>query len=303
MHSNCILKTTNLSKKFGEKVAVQSINMSINKGDIYGLIGKNGAGKTTLMRLVLSLTQPTQGDIELFESKNFIDSRGKVGSLIETPGFYKGCTAKENILRFALLYGASEEDALNALKLVGLEVDNPRKVGKYSLGMKQRLGIAIALLGNPEFVILDEPVNGLDPEGMREVRELIRKLNAEHGITFLISSHLLDELSRVATRFGIISNGKLIDEFTADSINEKEEYKITLKVSNAAEAVKRLSESYQNINVTFDADSVVIVSKEDVSAQINRFLVKDCNIDVFSIMPEQRTIEQYYLEKVGAANE
>ena len=192
-------------------MAVNNVNMTIHKGDIYGFIGKNGAGKTTFKRLVLGTAFLTKGEIKLFGGEPFDKARRKIGSLIEAPGLYKNCTAYENLKQFSLIYGGTDAEIKEILSLVGLAATGNKKAGKFSLGMRQRLGIAIALLGNPEFLVLDEPVNGLDPAGMKEVRDLILKLNHEKNITILISSHLLDELSKIVTRYGSINDGMLIE--------------------------------------------------------------------------------------------
>ena len=213
-----VLKTVGLSKKYGSRYVVRGVNMTINKGDIYGFIGKNGAGKTTFMRVILGLSEPTEGSFELFGGISREEAGRKTGALIEAPGIYPNCTAKENMKRFALLKGADANSIDGILEFVGLGDVGNKKAGKFSLGMKQRLGIAVALLGDPEFLVLDEPVNGLDPAGMKEVRDLIVKLNKERGITVLISSHLLDELSKIVTRYGIINNGVLVDELGAAEI-------------------------------------------------------------------------------------
>lgn len=305
MHSDYILKTTDLTKKYKNKVAVENINMTIKKGDIYGLIGKNGAGKTTLMKLILSLAYPTNGEVELFGSKNFVDSRGRIGSLIETPGYYKGASAKENILRFAALYGVPADEAIALLSKVGLQDAIDKKVGKFSLGMKQKLGIAIALLGNPEFVILDEPVNGLDPEGMVDVRKTIQRLNQEEGITFLISSHLLSELSKAATRYGIIQDGHLIEEFSSDEI-AGDTYKIVISTPNnsmASAAAVAIRQKMPDLQVEPCNNEITVISDTDICGELNTLLVKDNGLVVNRLNIEFKTVEQYFLEKVGVANE
>ena len=191
-----VLKTEDITKKYGEKIVLNKVNMTINKGDIYGFIGKNGAGKTTFMRVILSLTEKDSGDFNFFEGKSLKDVGLKIGSLIENSGLYENVTVYENLKRFSILYGVDEETITNVLKIVNLEYASLKKFSMLSL-MRQRLGIAIALLNEPEFMVLDEPVNGLDPEGIRCIRDLIIKLNKEKNVTFLISSHLLDELSRL----------------------------------------------------------------------------------------------------------
>lgn len=219
--SNIILKTNHLTKRYGHRPVVDDVSMTIRQGDIYGFIGKNGAGKTTLIRMVAGLAAPSDGNIQLFGSSNLLKGRGKIGTVIESPAFYPNMTARENLIAFCKLQGIHNFSHLDGLlELVGLPDAGRKKAKNFSLGMKQRLAIAIALIGNPKFLILDEPTNGLDPEGMKEIRELILKLNRERRITVLVSSHILGELSKFATRYGIIHHGKLIEEFTEDELWE-----------------------------------------------------------------------------------
>ena len=207
-----VLRTQNLTKQFGEKTAVKNVSMQIKKGEIYGFIGKNGAGKTTLMRLVLGAAMPTGGSIELFGGEESVnETRHRIGALLEYPCIYKNCTALENLRRFAILTGADTDELEDILDLVGLKGVGRKKAGQFSLGMKQRLAIGIALLGHPEFLVLDEPINGLDPAGIKEIRDVILALNQKKGVTFLVSSHLLDELSKIVTTYGIIKDGVLIE--------------------------------------------------------------------------------------------
>lgn len=214
-----ILKTNHLTKRYGHRAVVENLSMTIYKGDIYGFIGKNGAGKTTLIRMVTGLATPSDGSIRLFGSGSLLEGRRRIGTVIEAPAFYPGMTAYENIIAFSKLQGLHDfSHAEYLLELVGLSHTGKKKCRNFSLGMKQRLAIAIALIGDPELLILDEPTNGLDPEGMKEVRDLILKLNQEKGITVLVSSHILGELSKFATRYGIIHHGKLIDEFTEEDL-------------------------------------------------------------------------------------
>jgi len=208
-----ILKTYNLTKRFKNQIAVNEVNVKIKKGDIYGLVGKNGAGKTTLMKMIVGLSEPTNGKIELFEKNELSNGRKRIGCIIEMPALYPNMTAEQNLSIQATLIGNNDENEIEEiLGLVGLKEVRKKKVENFSLGMKQRLGIGIALIGNPEFLILDEPVNGLDPIGVREIRNLILKLNSECGITILISSHILSELYKIANVFGIINEGNLVSE-------------------------------------------------------------------------------------------
>ena len=214
-----ILKTNRLTKRYGHRAVVENLSMTIYKGDIYGFIGKNGAGKTTLIRMVTGLAAPSDGSIQLFGNGSLLEGRRRIGTVIEAPAFYPGMTARENIVAFSKLQGLHDfSHTEDLLKLVGLTHTGKKKCRNFSLGMKQRLAIAIALIGDPELLILDEPTNGLDPEGMKEVRDLILKLNQEKGITVLVSSHILGELSKFATRYGIIHHGKLIEEFTEEDL-------------------------------------------------------------------------------------
>ncbi|MDR0500540.1 MAG: ATP-binding cassette domain-containing protein [Coriobacteriales bacterium] len=231
-----ILRTYELTKQYRHETAVDSVNMTINRGDIYGLIGKNGAGKTTLMKLISGLASPTSGKIELFGSTNLTEQRAKIGCLIETPALYDHMTAIQNLNMIkTILKTTIRFDVNEVLDIVGLKDVGKKKVSKFSLGMKQRLGVALALMGSPEFLILDEPINGLDPLGIKELRELLLKLNKEFGLTILISSHILSELFKLASCYGIIANGKLVAEITQqevenNSFNEKSMEESLLKL-------------------------------------------------------------------------
>lgn len=219
---NVILKTNHLTKRYGHRPVVNDLSMTIQKGDIYGFIGKNGAGKTTLIRMITGLASPSDGNIQMFGSSNLLDGRAKIGTVIEAPAFYPGMTAKENLITQCKLQGIKDYSHIdNLLELVGLHDTGKKKCKNFSLGMKQRLAIAIALIGKPDLLILDEPTNGLDPEGIKEIRELILKLNQKYQITVLICSHILGELSKFATRYGIIHHGKLVEEFTEADLWER----------------------------------------------------------------------------------
>ena len=294
-----VLRTEHLTKTFGNKAAVNDVSMTIEKGDIYGFISKNGAGKTTLMRLVLNLIFPTSGTIELFgESKLTKANLSRTGSLIEAPTLFLNCSARENLKRFAILYGADNNDIENVLKEVDLTDTGNKKAGKFSFGMKQRLGIAIALLGNPDFIILDEPVNGLDPEGMKEIRDLILRLNREKGTTFLISSHLIDELSKVVTKYGIIRDGVLVEEISAENLKKKCTHTLKITVDNVDGAKALLSAAYGNDCVSVDGGTVVISDHNDESAEINKKLFES-GFSVSGIETAATDIESYFIEMMG----
>lgn len=217
-----VLKTDGLTKQYGKHTVVDHVNMKVKKGDIYGFIGKNGAGKTTFMRMVAGLAFPVEGSMELFGSKDLEKQRVRIGSLIEQPGIYGNMTARENMEVMRKSLGITEKHAVeDILEFVKLSNTGKKKVKNFSMGMKQRLGIALALFTNPDFLILDEPINGLDPAGIKEIRDLLLELNQEKQITILISSHILGELSKIATRYGIIKDGVLMEEFEQEELEQR----------------------------------------------------------------------------------
>lgn len=236
--SEYILRTNQLSKKYNHDYAIENINVSIKKGEIYGFIGQNGAGKSTMLRLVTGLTFPTSGSIELFGNDNpqeLAQVQKRMGAIIENPALFLNMSARENLEVHRLQKGIPGKECIDkTLDLVGLKDTGKKKTKNFSLGMKQRLGLAIALLSDPEFIILDEPTNGLDPMGIVELRELIKKLNREKGLTVLISSHILSELHQLATKFGIIHRGKLLEELSSTELDEKCRHHLRIKVDDPA---------------------------------------------------------------------
>lgn len=292
-----VLKTINLQKRYGRRVVLDNINITINKGDIYGLIGKNGAGKTTFMRTCLGMTGKTSGECKFFEMEDINAARKKVGTLIEYPAIFKNASAKKNLEYYATLFGANRSEIDEILDIIELNDVAKRKVGKFSLGMKQRLGIGIAMLSHPELMILDEPINGLDPMGIKKIRNLILKLNKEQGITFLISSHLLDELGKIATKYGIIDNGRLVEEFSAEELLFKCEKKIVLEVEEPKKAMDILRKN--NYSKIIASNENVLYLGEDGSkrAELVRLLVGH-NIDVLSIYEQKQSLEQYFVERI-----
>ena len=293
-----ILKTNALVKKYGQTTVLNNINMTINRGDIYGFVGKNGAGKTTFMRTVLSLTNPTSGEIKLFGDKFIAEVGLRVGSLIEAPGLYKNATAYENLKRFSILYGANEDKIQEILELVGLGNTGKKKAKDFSLGMRQRLGIAIALLGEPELLLLDEPINGLDPAGIKDIRDLILKLNKERNITFLISSHLLDELAKVVTKYGFINNGDLFEEIESKKLLEKCKQQVIIEVDDTKKALSILETMIDKKSISTKDKTIEIDSNED-TAFINTKLVKG-GVSVSSIYSNSISLEDYFMERIGA---
>ena len=298
-----ILKTYNITKKYGNQVAVNNVNMTIKKGEIYGFIGQNGAGKTTLIRLITGLIHKTGGEIELLGAtgENELNkSRTMVGSLIETPSFYTNMTARENLEVSRLVRNIPGKKCIDeVLELVGLKDIEKKKVKNFSLGMRQRLGIANALMGNPKLLILDEPINGLDPMGIVEIRELLKKINKEKDMTILISSHILSELSELATTYGIISNGKLIEEITAEQLAEKCRQYIDLKVDDTSRAVILLERELgiSDYEVLEDKKIKVFSNLENVG-EVNSILSKS-GVIVQSISIKGENLEEYFMNKIG----
>lgn len=292
-----VLRTKSLTKKFGSKIAVNAVDMNVAKGDIYGFIGRNGAGKTTAMKLILGLLNATEGEIELFDGEPLEKARGRIGSLIESPGIYKNCTAYENMKRFSIIYGGTDEDIAQLLKFVGLENTGNKKAGRFSLGMKQRLGMAIAMLGNPEFLILDEPINGLDPEGIKDVRNAVLNLNEQKGVTFLISSHLLDELAKIVTRYGIINNGVLTEEISAEDLNAMCESGLKVRVDDVGKAITALSPLVPQEEIRVSGGELVLPIDVDAAA-VNELLVKG-GVRVSELGAMRGDMEEYFIARLG----
>lgn len=294
-----IIETDNLTKRFmGGKVAADHVSMHVRKGEIYGFIGRNGAGKTTTMKVILGLLLPTEGSFKLFGSTNLEEGRKRTGSLIEAPGLYKNCSAYENMKRFAILTGSSDKEIKDLLDLVGLGNVGKRKAGKFSLGMKQRLGIAISLLGNPELLILDEPINGLDPAGIKELRDCFIKLNRERGVTILISSHLLGELDKIATTYGIINNGKLVEEISAEELKKRCSKNLNITVDDVSKALKVLDEARIEGRREIHDNSIVLFGDIDKASEINEILVKS-GVKVSQLGTNTQDMEQYFIERIG----
>ncbi len=293
-----VIETSNLTKKFSNKIVVDKVSMHVRKGDIYGFIGKNGAGKTTTMKMILGLLNVTDGEIKINGSNDLNKERNKVGSLIENAGLYKNATAYENMKRFSILYGGSEEEIKEILELVGLSNTGNKKAGQFSLGMKQRLGIAIALLGNPEILILDEPINGLDPEGIKEIRDTILKLNKEKKVTFLISSHILDELAKITTRYGIINSGELIEEIDAKELINRSKKNLKITVNDINKSLDLLKNNEYLNEYEVKDNSIILYGDFKDSAEINKLLVEN-NISVKELTSNNDSFEEYFIERIG----
>lgn len=279
------MQTRGLSKKFGRKMAVCGINMNVRKGDIYGFIGRNGAGKTTFIRMISGLARPTSGSISLFESGDIDRQRHRLGTMIENPAVFPHMTARDNLKYYCKLLSVSESIIDDMLALVGLADTGKKKAKDFSLGMKQRLAISIALLGEPEFLLLDEPINGLDPAGIKEIRELILKLNKERNITILVSSHILGELSKIATRYGVINNGIMVDEFTNEELLARCAGKLEYKVDNAEQAAAILGSLVEPSSITVVDSNTIHISKDLDKAAVftselarNGVMVSSCSV-------------------------
>ncbi len=301
-----ILQTFGLTKKYGEVTSVSNLNMKIKKGDIYGLIGRNGAGKTTTIRMLTGLVTPTSGEIELFShnaGKNIKAGLPRIGSIIEHPALYTDFTAHENMELRGMLLGTPDKKVINSiLETVELSEVGKKKVKNFSLGMRQRLGLALALLGNPDFLILDEPINGLDPEGIVEMRKLLKRLNEEQGITILISSHILGELSKLATRYGVINNGTLVEEFTAKELEQKCRKYLRLKVSDSSVASFILEDIFKTTNFEVQPHNVIkLYDLIDMSGEICLELAKS-NVKIYSIESKGNDLEDYFMKLMGGNN-
>jgi len=293
-----ILRTSDLIKKYRNRTVVNHVSIEVGQGEIVGLLGPNGAGKTTTMKLLLGLLRPTSGEMSLFGSTKLDEGRIKIGSLIEEPGLYKNCDAIENMKRFAILSGGDVNEIKEILDLVGLSGAARRKVREYSLGMKQRLGIAISLLGHPDLLILDEPINGLDPAGIKEIRDTILKLNKEKGVSFLISSHILDELSKITTRYGIINDGRLVEEIEADVLNERCQTNLKISVDDVKKAESILKENNLLNKYEISDHELVMFDHYEEAAKINEILVKG-GVNVSGLSHSDMAFEDYFIERIG----
>ncbi|GFI69764.1 putative ABC transporter ATP-binding protein YxlF [Lachnospiraceae bacterium] len=298
-----VLTTNALCKNYRHFKALNGLSMHVPKGAIYGFVGKNGAGKTTLIRLICGLQEPTSGNYSLYGVKNtekkIREYRPRIGAVVETPSIYLNMTATENLKeQYRILGLPSFESIPELLKLVGLENTGRKKAKNFSLGMRQRLGIAIALCGDPDFLVLDEPVNGLDPQGIIEVRELILKLNRERQITVLISSHILDELSRLATHYGFIDKGHLLKEISARDLENACRKCIRLEVSDMnvfIRVIENLHLEYQVLSDTW-AD---IFAKETITRLVLSLAKEGC--EVLSLTERDESLESYYISLIGGA--
>ncbi|WP_295154392.1 ABC transporter ATP-binding protein [uncultured Ruminococcus sp.] len=299
-----VLKTKGLCKRYKNFNALDGLTMSVPKGAIYGFVGKNGAGKTTFIRLVCGLQEPTGGEFELYGVKNtdkaISRSRRRMGAVVETPSVYSDMTAADNLRQQYRILGMPGYDGIDELlKLVGLEDTGKKKVRDFSLGMRQRLGIAVALCGDPDLLVLDEPVNGLDPQGIIEIRELILKLNRERDITVLISSHILDELARIATHYGFIDKGRIVREISAEELDAACRKCMRITVTDTTVLSKVLDDMGYDYTIIDDTQAD-IYAKPNIS-QLTLALAKE-NCEVLSVSEHDESLESYYISLVGGGS-
>lgn len=300
-----VLQTDNLTKCYKNIPALDGLTMHIPKGAIYGFVGRNGAGKTTLIRLICGLQEPSSGSFSLFgirnDSKDIVNSRRKIGAIVETPAIYMDMTAEENLRQQYRILGISSYVSIpEILKLVGLENTGKKKVRQFSLGMKQRLGIAIALSGDPRLLILDEPTNGLDPQGTVEMREMILKLNRKREITVLISSHILDELSRLATHYGIIDHGQMVKELSAQELNAACRKCVRVEVSDTSVLARVLDAMGVEYQIISDTTADVFASVN--VTQLTLALAKE-KCEVLSMQERDESLENYFLSLTGGGDQ
>lgn len=298
---NYILQTKNICKNYGRTQVLRDLNMNIPRNSIYGFVGKNGAGKTTLIRQICGLQKPTSGSYELFgisnESKDIIKSRKRMGAIVESPALYGGLSAVDNLKQQYLNLGLPSYNGIEELlELVGLSGTGKKKVRNFSLGMRQRLAIAVVLCGNPEFIVLDEPINGLDPQGIIEIRELILKLNREQGITILISSHILEELVKIATHYGFLDNGCLLREMSAEELAVECRKSVRLTISNS-QAFVNVMEQRKIEYKLLDEETAEVFGEISISELVLELTGNGC--EVRSMQEHDENLESFYLSLIG----
>lgn len=296
-----ILKTEAIVKKYRKFTALDGLSMNVPKGSIYGFVGRNGAGKTTLIRLICGLQSPTSGSFEMFGVKNtdkkILEQRRRVGAVVETPSIYLGMTAEENLKMQYLTLGLPDYKGIpELLELVGLSDTGKKTARNFSLGMKQRLGIAVALCGSPDMLILDEPINGLDPQGIIEIRELILKLNRERDITVLISSHILDELSKLATHYGFIDKGRIVREMSAEELEQASRKAVHIEVTDTKALALVLDEMGMEYKLTDDG-SADIYGKPNITQLTKALMPSGC--EILSLNEHDESLESFFISLVG----
>ncbi|GEC87769.1 ABC transporter ATP-binding protein [Brevibacillus brevis] len=297
-----VLRTNDLTKAYKNNVALDKVTLMIKRGSIYGFIGQNGAGKSTLIRIVNGLTFPTSGSIELFGAngeRELVLARKRIGSLIESPALFPHMTAWENLEVHRIQKGIPGRKCIeNTLELVGLQEAGKKKSMHFSLGMKQRLGIAIALLGDPEFLILDEPTTGLDPTGVIKLRELLKRLHSENGTTILISTHILSELHLLATHYGIIHKGKLLEQLTANELHEKCKQYLHIKVNDASKAATIIDQELHTSNFEVMPDGVIRLYQFVHDPGMVSSILFRAGLTIEQFMPMGEDLESYFANRI-----
>lgn len=301
--NDILIHTEHVTKTYGKQKALDDVSITLQRGEIYGLVGNNGAGKTTLMRLIAGQSPMESGEIQLFGGRTEAElrkNRRRMGTLIETPGFFSYLTARENLEYFRLQFGIPGKDIVEGtLEEVGLGDAGNKKYKNFSLGMKQRLGLALAIMHSPEFLVLDEPINGLDPEGIIEIRSLLQKINSKKNVTILISSHILPELSSIATRYGFLKNGVLLEELSAQELLRKCSVYVELQVSDVKKASVVLETRLGIRNYQVYPDGYLhVFEKLDQVDQICREVVL-ADIGLFSAHKQAMDLESYYVNLMG----
>ena len=296
-----VLQTQGLTKRYRRSKALDGLTMGVPKGAIYGLVGKNGAGKTTLIRLICGLQEPTSGSYSLYgvsnDRKELLQTRRRMGAVVETPSIYLNMSARENLEQQALILGLPSLRGLEELlELVGLENAGPKKAGHFSLGMRQRLGLAVALVGDPDFLVLDEPTNGLDPQGIVDMRELILKLNRERQVSFLVSSHILGELSRTATHYGIIDQGRMVKELSAEELEQSCRKRLVLQVTDTAALARTLDGLHLEYKILSDSEAELF-DKPNVTRLAAALAEAGC--EILDLREKDENLESYFLSLVG----
>ncbi len=297
-----VIETSGLTKAFGGKMAVDQFDMHVGQGDIYGFVGRNGAGKSTVMRMLAGLAEPTGGEVRVFGSSPCeAGASRRIGALIESPGLYGSMSATDNLMMKALALGLADpkDKVRDLLDLTGLGSVGSKATKNFSMGMKQRLGLALALLGSPDLLLLDEPLNGLDPEGAREIRRLIMRLNDERGITVVVSSHVLEQLGKMATRYGVIREGRMVRELTAAEVDQECSDFLQLEAANPALALAVLQERFAGLRFQSMPDGAIRIFGGADAGAVGAAL-NEQGIAVRGLYAHRRDLEEFFVEMMGA---
>ena len=297
-----VMETQNLTKRYHTATVVDHVNLHVPKGKIYGLLGRNGAGKTTIMKMMLQLVRPTEGEIYMFGTgyqEHMSDTYHKIGSIIETPGFYMNLTGQENLEILAKLRGQIPKSAVkNALEIVGLDKEKKKPFSDYSLGMKQRLGIAAAIMHEPELLILDEPINGLDPIGISEIRQFLCELSRTKGTTIFISSHVLSEIEQIADMIGVMNEGKLVEEVNMEELHKRKRKYVAFTVDDSEKASMLLEQQYKIVDFESEQNVIKVFDDAVKVGEVNKFLVEN-EVMVTGINTCEENLEDYFSELIG----